>query len=167
AGRPDYAFGDGRVRRRLRRGAGSPGQFGVLRQSGSRTGGRHHRRRQEGRGSPGYLRSLWNFAQEGRLTGGSPVGFEPVLTKGIGEVDLTDIEVYESQGGYQALRKALKGMSPAEVLEEVKTAGLRGRGGAGFPAGVKWGFLPNDGRPRYLCCNADESEPGTFNNKML
>ncbi len=95
------------------------------------------------------------------------MGFEPVLTKGIGELDLADIEVYESQGGYQALRKALSGMSPSEVLEEVKASGLRGRGGAGFPAGVKWGFLPNDGRPRYLCCNADESEPGTFNNKML
>lgn len=95
------------------------------------------------------------------------MGFEPVLTKGIGELDLADIDVYESQGGYQALRKALQGMSPEQVLEEVKASGLRGRGGAGFPAGVKWGFLPNDGRPRYLCCNADESEPGTFNNKML
>jgi len=95
------------------------------------------------------------------------VGFEPVLTKGIGKLDLVDIDVYESQGGYQALRKALKEMTPAEVLEEVKASGLRGRGGAGFPTGMKWGFLPNDGRPRYLCCNADESEPGTFNNKML
>src|SRR5690606_41062818 len=64
---------------------------------------------------------------------GKPVAFEPVLTKGIGEVDLTDIEVYESQGGYQALRKALKQLSPADVLEEVKASGLRGRGGAGFP----------------------------------
>ena len=95
------------------------------------------------------------------------MAFEPVLTKGIGEVDLTDIEVYESQGGYQALRKALKQLSPADVLEEVKASGLRGRGGAGFPTGMKWSFLPDDGRPRYLCCNADESEPGTFNNKML
>ena len=95
------------------------------------------------------------------------MGFEPVLTKGIGKLDLVDIDVYESQGGYQALRKALKEMTPAEVLEEVKASGLRGRGGAGFPTGMKWGFLPNDGRPRYLCCNADESEPGTFNNKML
>ena len=95
------------------------------------------------------------------------MAFEPVLTKGIGELDLADIEVYESQGGYQALRKALKEMTPAQVLEEVKASGLRGRGGAGFPTGMKWGFLPNDGRPRYLCCNADESEPGTFNNKML
>ncbi len=93
--------------------------------------------------------------------------YEPVLTKGIGELDLADIEVYESQGGYQALRKAMTQMSSSEVHEEVKKSGLRGRGGAGFPAGVKWGFLPDDGRPRYMCCNADESEPGTFNNKML
>ncbi|MFO7310652.1 MAG: NADH-quinone oxidoreductase subunit NuoF [Bacillota bacterium] len=93
--------------------------------------------------------------------------YEKVLTKGIGEVDLTRIENYEAQGGYQALRKALKSMTPAEVHAEVKKANLRGRGGAGFPAGLKWGFLPDDGRPRYLCCNADESEPGTFNNRML
>lgn len=95
------------------------------------------------------------------------MAFEPVLTKGIGEVDLVDIDVYESQGGYAALRKAMKELSPEDVFTEVKNANLRGRGGAGFPAGVKWGFLPDDGRPRYLCCNADESEPGTFNNKML
>ncbi|HEY8497093.1 MAG TPA: NADH-quinone oxidoreductase subunit NuoF [Limnochordales bacterium] len=93
--------------------------------------------------------------------------YEKVLTKGIGEVDLTRIENYEAQGGYQALRKALKSMTPADVHAEVKKANLRGRGGAGFPAGLKWGFLPDDGRPRYLCCNADESEPGTFNNRML
>lgn len=92
---------------------------------------------------------------------------ERVLTRGIGEVDLTDIDVYEAQGGYSALRKAMKSLSPEDVHEEVKKASLRGRGGAGFPAGVKWGFLPDDGRPRYLCCNADESEPGTFNNRML
>lgn len=95
------------------------------------------------------------------------MAFEPVLTKGIGELELTEIDVYESQGGYQALRKAMASMSPSDVHEEVKKANLRGRGGAGFPAGVKWGFLPDDGRPRYICCNADESEPGTFNNKML
>jgi len=93
--------------------------------------------------------------------------FEPVLTKGIGKVDLTDIDVYEAQGGYQALRKALTSMEPQAVVEEVKKANLRGRGGAGFPAGVKWGFLPNDGRPRYLTVNADESEPGTCNNRTL
>jgi NADH-quinone oxidoreductase subunit F len=85
--------------------------------------------------------------------------FEPVLTKGIGVVDLRDIDVYEAQGGYQGLRKALTTMEPAAVVEEVKKANLRGRGGAGFPAGVKWTFLPNDGRPRYLTVNADESGP--------
>jgi len=93
--------------------------------------------------------------------------FEPVLTKGIGVVDLRDIDVYEAQGGYQGLRKALTGMEPQQIVDEVKKANLRGRGGAGFPAGVKWGFLPNDGRPRYLTVNADESEPGTCNNRTL
>ncbi|HEY3363443.1 MAG TPA: NADH-quinone oxidoreductase subunit NuoF [Symbiobacteriaceae bacterium] len=93
--------------------------------------------------------------------------FEPVLTKGIGEVDLTNIDVYEAQGGYQGLRKALTSMEPLAVVDEVKKANLRGRGGAGFPAGVKWGFLPNDGRARYLTVNADESEPGTCNNRTL
>lgn len=93
--------------------------------------------------------------------------FEPVLTKGIGKVDLRQIDVYEAQGGYQGLRKALTTMEPQAVVEEVKKANLRGRGGAGFPAGVKWGFLANDGRPRYLTVNADESEPGTCNNRTL
>jgi NADH-quinone oxidoreductase subunit F len=93
--------------------------------------------------------------------------FEPVLTKGVGEVDLTNIDVYEAMGGYQGLRKALTTMEPQAVVEEVKKANLRGRGGAGFPAGVKWTFLPNDGRPRYLTVNADESEPGTCNNRTL
>ncbi len=92
--------------------------------------------------------------------------FEPVLTKGIGKVDLTNIDVYEAQGGYEGLRKALT-MEPQAIVEEVKASNLRGRGGAGFPTGVKWGFLPNDGRPRYLTVNADESEPGTCNNRTL
>jgi NADH-quinone oxidoreductase subunit F len=93
--------------------------------------------------------------------------FEPVLTKSIGLVDLTEIDVYEAQGGYQGLRKALTAMEPAQVIDEVKRANLRGRGGAGFPTGLKWTFLPNDGRPRYLTVNADESEPGTCNNRTL
>ncbi|MHB9145983.1 MAG: NADH-quinone oxidoreductase subunit NuoF [Symbiobacteriia bacterium] len=93
--------------------------------------------------------------------------FEPVLTRGIGTLELTDINVYEQQGGYQALRKAIKEMTPAQVQDETMKSGLRGRGGAGFPTGRKWSFLPNDGRPRYLVCNADESEPGTFSNRML
>ncbi len=92
--------------------------------------------------------------------------FKPVLTRGIGQLDLTDIHVYESLNGYEGLRKALK-MEPQAIVEEVKKSNLRGRGGAGFPTGVKWSFLPEDGRPRYLVVNADESEPGTCNNRTL
>lgn len=75
---------------------------------------------------------------------------------------------YEGVGGYQALRKVLGRIPPTDVTEMVKRAGLRGRGGAGFPTGVKWSFLPKDlPGPRYLCCNADESEPGTFKDRQL
>ena len=78
------------------------------------------------------------------------------------------MEVYRKQGGYAAVEKALKTMTPDEVLEEVKKSGLRGRGGAGFPTGLKWSFLAKpEGVPRYLVCNADESEPGTFKDREL
>lgn len=77
-------------------------------------------------------------------------------------------EVYRKEGGYRSVEKALKSMSPDEVVEEVKKSGLRGRGGAGFPTGMKWSFLAKpDGVPRYLVCNADESEPGTFKDRYL
>ncbi|MFM8242194.1 MAG: NADH-quinone oxidoreductase subunit F, partial [Crocinitomicaceae bacterium] len=77
-------------------------------------------------------------------------------------------EVYQKYGGYRAVDKALKSMSPDEVVEEVKKSGLRGRGGAGFPTGMKWSFLAKpEGIPRYLVCNADESEPGTFKDRYL
>jgi len=92
--------------------------------------------------------------------------YEPVLLRNRNVEGSTTLKVYESRGGYQALRKALK-MSPADVVEEVKEAGLRGRGGAGFPAGVKWGFLPKDRKRTLLCVNADESEPPTFCNRVL
>jgi NADH-quinone oxidoreductase subunit F len=76
-------------------------------------------------------------------------------------------DVYRREGGYAALEKALK-MAPADVVEEVKKSGLRGRGGAGFPTGMKWSFLAKpEGVPRYLVCNADESEPGTFKDRYL
>jgi NADH-quinone oxidoreductase subunit F len=75
---------------------------------------------------------------------------------------------YEKAGGYQALRKVLGKIQPADVTQMVMKSGLRGRGGAGFPTGVKWNFLPKDDKgPRYLCCNADESEPGTFKDRQL
>ncbi|HEY7993938.1 MAG TPA: NADH-quinone oxidoreductase subunit NuoF [Candidatus Eremiobacteraceae bacterium] len=93
--------------------------------------------------------------------------FEPVLTKGLGEYDLADIDVYESRGGFSALRKALRELTPDAVVSEVSASNLRGRGGAGFPTGKKWSFLPKDGRPRYLVCNCDEAEPGTFKDRML
>ena len=77
-------------------------------------------------------------------------------------------EVYRKHGGYASVEKALKTMSPEAVVEEVKTSGLRGRGGAGFPTGMKWSFLAKpEGVPRYLVCNADESEPGTFKDRYL
>ena len=82
--------------------------------------------------------------------------FEPVLTRNLNVDHSTDLKVYESRGGYQGARKALK-MTPDEVVEEVKNANLRGRGGAGFPAGVKWTFLPKDRTTTYLCVNADSS----------
>ena len=77
-------------------------------------------------------------------------------------------EIYRKQGGYRSVEKALKSMSPEQVVEEVQKAGLKGRGGAGFPTGMKWSFLAKpDGVPRYLVCNADESEPGTFKDRYL
>jgi NADH-quinone oxidoreductase subunit F len=81
--------------------------------------------------------------------------------------NIADLDVYIKHEGYEALRIAVTEKTPADVVNVVKEAGLRGRGGAGFPTGVKWGFLPKDVYPRYLCCNADESEPGTFNNHQI
>jgi len=74
---------------------------------------------------------------------------------------------YEAAGGYQAVRKALGGMSPKDVLQVVKDSGLRGRGGAGFPTGVKWSFVPENPHPKYLVVNGDEMEPGTFKDRVL
>ncbi|MCA9269032.1 MAG: NADH-quinone oxidoreductase subunit NuoF [Planctomycetales bacterium] len=94
--------------------------------------------------------------------------FEPVLLANIHKDDSHTLAVYERGGGYQALRKALAEMSPADVTNVVKSSGLRGGGGAGFPTGLKWTFLPKDHPgPIYFCLNADESEPATFNNRYL
>ena len=77
-------------------------------------------------------------------------------------------DVYRKEGGYNSVEKALKEMTPETIIEEVKKSGLRGRGGAGFPAGMKWGFIAKpEGVPRHLVCNADESEPGTFKDRFL
>ena len=90
-----------------------------------------------------------------------------VLTAGIGEANLRDIGVYKERGGYKQLERAFKAMKPADVLDAAEKSGLRGRGGAGFPTGKKWSFLPGNDKPRYLVCNCDEAEPGTFKDHML
>ncbi len=92
---------------------------------------------------------------------------EPILLRARGLKNSRSISTYRSLGGYEAFEKALE-MGPSEVIEEVKISGVRGRGGAGFPAGVKWGFVPKDtAKPKYMICNADESEPGTFKDREL
>lgn len=94
--------------------------------------------------------------------------FEKVLTKNIDAPKSRSIDWYLKQGGYKAFSKVVKKMEPDAVIAEVKESGLRGRGGAGFPTGVKWSFVPktND-KPHYLLLNADESEPGTFKDRLL
>ena len=90
-----------------------------------------------------------------------------VLSKHFGDPRQRRIDTYVARGGYEALKKAFE-MGSEGVVEEVKSSGLRGRGGAGFPTGVKWSFMPKDsGKPHYLLCNADESEPGTFKDREL
>jgi NADH-quinone oxidoreductase subunit F len=90
-----------------------------------------------------------------------------VLSKYFGDRDAISLDGWRKRGGYVALEKAL-GMTPAEIVNIVKDSGLRGRGGAGFPTGLKWSFMkPGDGKPHYLCCNADESEPGTFKDREI
>src|SRR5256885_5347340 len=90
-----------------------------------------------------------------------------VLLDGIDEPGLNTIDVYERTGGYSAMRKALTEMDPEAVVEELKNSGLRGRGGAGFSMGMKASFMPKGSMDKYLCCNADESEPGTFKDRFL
>jgi len=98
----------------------------------------------------------------------TPMIEEKLITRNLEIENLYKIEVYKKYEGYQALRKALLQMTPEQILEEVKKANLRGRGGAGFPAGLKWGFVPKDiDKPKYLCVNADEGEPGTFKDRFI
>ena len=93
---------------------------------------------------------------------------EKVLTKNFGKPDSHKLAVYEADGGYGTLRDVLASWSPEQVKDEVKRSNLRGRGGAGFPTGMKWGFVPKEtAKPKYLCVNADESEPGTFKDRYI
>jgi NADH-quinone oxidoreductase subunit F len=92
----------------------------------------------------------------------------PVITKRFGIPNAKKIDTYLQNDGYKALEKALKEMTPASIIDEVKKSNLRGRGGAGFPTGMKWSFVPKDSpKPKYVLCNADESEPGTSKDRPL
>jgi NADH-quinone oxidoreductase subunit F len=91
----------------------------------------------------------------------------PILSKHFGEPEARTLDGWKKRGGYKALQQALS-MQPGDIVNVVKESGLRGRGGAGFPTGMKWSFMkPGDGKPHYLCCNADESEPGTFKDREI
>src|SRR5215216_4055518 len=96
------------------------------------------------------------------------IGCEPLQLRRVGLKFSHTLDVYRKNGGYEALKKVLDGMSPDDVIGEVKKSALRGRGGAGFPTGMKWSFVPKDSpKPKYVVCNADESEPGTFKDRYL
>jgi NADH-quinone oxidoreductase subunit F len=95
----------------------------------------------------------------------STVG-EKIVTRNIGVPGIRKLEIFRAQGGWKAFQKAL-GMQRSAIVDEVKASNLRGRGGAGFSTGMKWGFLPKDAKQVYLVCNADESEPGTFKDRVL
>lgn len=93
---------------------------------------------------------------------------ELILFQNVDQIDPMKIEDYLERGGYEALKKAVTTMTPEEVVNEAKASGLRGRGGAGFPAGLKWSFtLPNPNTPKYIICNADEGEPGTIKDRYI
>ena len=92
---------------------------------------------------------------------------ELIVTRNLDVPGIDTLEVYRQHGGYEALEQALRQYQPDEIVELVKKSGVRGRGGAGFPTGMKWSFLAKNDKPRYLCCNCDESEPGTFKDRML
>jgi NADH-quinone oxidoreductase subunit F len=97
------------------------------------------------------------------------MSYEPVLIPHVREPQSFTLDFYQTRArGYEALRKAVTTMKPNDVIEAVKASGLRGRGGAGFPTGMKWQFVLKDTpKPKYICCNADESEPGTFKDHVL
>ncbi len=101
-----------------------------------------------------------------RVPGSVPTG-DPIITARFATNGSHTYDEYVRAGGYTALRKALTDMSPAEVHNEIKVSEIQGRGGAGFPAGIKWGFLPEGVYPRYVVINGDESEPGTYKDRLL
>ena len=127
---------------------------------------------------PDKVDAIFEQLQDGKVPQPSPVtagslhgrlpAEVPVISKRFGVPNSRHIDVYLKNEGYQALEKALKQMTPEQIIDEIKKSSLRGRGGAGFPTGMKWGFVPkgND-KPKYILCNADESEPGTCKDRPL
>lgn len=103
----------------------------------------------------------------GPIVSGRDPRFTPTLYAHVGKEGSWTLDYYLKHGGYETAKRVLKEKTPEEVIEEVKRSGLRGRGGAGFPTGVKWGFMPKDGKQHYLICNADESEPGSFKDRYI
>src|SRR5256712_1426268 len=96
------------------------------------------------------------------------IGCEPFQLARVHLEHSRSLDVYRRHGGYEAIKKVLDTMSPDDVINEVKKSQLRGRGGAGFPTGMKWSFVPKDSpKPKYVVCNADEAEPGTFKDRYL
>src|SRR5690349_12692218 len=89
-----------------------------------------------------------------------------LLTEHYDKDEFRELKGYKKSGGYDTLKKAFA-MQPQAIIDAVKASGLRGRGGAGFPTGMKWSFLPKSNEPRYLLCNADEGEPGTFKDRLM
>ena len=92
---------------------------------------------------------------------------EPILFKHVDIPDINQLDVYVETGGYGALKQAVTEMQPSEVIEGISASGLAGRGGAGFPTGRKWSFIPTNAAPTYLVVNGDESEPGAFKDREL
>jgi NADH-quinone oxidoreductase subunit F len=118
---------------------------------------------------PEFAAQLLDIKERGSAWSSPPHSLERRLVfKNIGRNNWKiDIDTYIADGGYDQLKKAVT-MSRADIVNEVKTSGLRGRGGAGFPCGVKWSFIkPDEKKPVYLICNADESEPGTFKDRYI
>src|SRR3954464_5470516 len=96
------------------------------------------------------------------------IGCEPLQLRRVQLENSRSLDVYRRHGGYEAINKVLDSMSPDDVINEVKDSALRGRGGAGFPTGMKWSFVPRDSpKAKYIVCNADESEPGSFKDRYL
>src|SRR5213595_1376033 len=96
------------------------------------------------------------------------IGCEPLQLRRVHLENSRSIDLYRRHGGHQSSSKVLDSMSPDDVINEVKKSALRGRGGAGFPTGMKWSFVPKDSpKEKYVVCNADESEPGTFKDRYL